>query len=106
MPTKSLQFSTSQVLSQSWKVLQQNWIFLLGVWAVTLAISFGIEILRTSMGDQEGILPGLFMLAAQVASFVVSIGAMKVILKVVRHQKTELVEIFTAGVKYLWQYFI
>ncbi len=106
MSSTSLQFSTSQVLSEAWKILKQKWVFLLGLWASIFGVSLVIEVIRVALTDEKGILTALSMLAAQVLSLLIGVGAMKVILKVVRNQQAEISEIFTAGVQHLWQYFI
>ncbi len=104
--TTKLQFSTSQVFGEAWQILKAKWTFLLGVWAVIFGVSFVGEILRSAAAEQGGILPAFISLAIQVLSLILTIGSVKVVLKVVRGETADIAELFKDNVQFIWQYFL
>lgn len=101
-----LSFSTRQVFGEAWELLKQKWSFLIGFWAVLFGVSLLGEIANTAAADQGGMLAPLVSLAVQVLGLILGIGSIKIMLKVVRNQTTEISELFKNNVQYLWQYFL
>jgi len=105
MISTPLQFSNSQILGNAWKILKEKWIFLLGVWGAIVGVSIVAILIQTAMYDQGGFLMGLSYLAVEILSLIMGMGAMKIILKVVRGEVAEMSELLS-GANRLWQYIL
>ncbi len=97
-------FSISDTLNEAWQLFKKNWMTLLALGFVTFIISVIINVIARSAGRNGGAIL-LIQVAAFVVNTIISLGWIRVLLKIARGQ-TAGVEDFQSGMPYFWNYLL
>lgn len=87
-------FNISDELSYGWETAKAHLPFFVVIILITLAVNFAPNIVVQSIQQEVPILSGLLSLALWIVSMLVSLGAIKISLKIIDNKKAEIVDLF------------
>ncbi|MEN9407568.1 MAG: hypothetical protein RLZZ455_784 [Candidatus Parcubacteria bacterium] len=87
-------FNISDELSYGWETTKAHLPFFVVIILITLAVNFAPNILAQNMRQDVPMLSGLLSLVLWVLSMLVSLGAIKISLKIIDKKKAEVADLF------------
>lgn len=93
MSTKVIDLNISSLISDSWKVFKKNWKLLVQAMVVSLLVASLPNIYRSVFGD--GFLTAIIPLISMVINMVISVGWMKMLLKMTGGDSAELADLWS-----------
>ena len=87
-------FNISDELSYGWETTKAHLPFFIVIILITLAVNFAPNILAQNMRQDVPMLSGLLSLVLWVLSMLVSLGAIKISLKIIDKKKAEVADLF------------